>query len=120
VEPRNIVFLSRSIFVEGVVSRLQQHSQKGEIHFIDPGSQNYIDQVSELHPAVIVLDADQFQGSRSYCLCDLLNAFPAITIIRLKIQEKDIQVITSAPHVLENVKDLIDLININVKEGGKR
>jgi hypothetical protein len=110
VKSRTIVFLSRSIFVEGVVSRLRQHPQNDAVYFIDPDCSDYIDQVAGILPSVVVIDADQGNQTQWCVLCDLLHAFPEIIILRLKAQEKDVQVITSSSYVVDNVQDLIDLL----------
>ena len=84
MKPRTIVFLSRSIYVEGVVSRLKQHSTNIEFHFIDPLREEYIERVVELHPTFVVINSEQGSGDQMCALCDLLQAFPEITILRLK------------------------------------
>ena len=111
MKPRTIVFLSRSIYVEGVMSRLRQHPQNNAVYFIDPDCDGYIDQVAGIRPSVVVVDADQGKQTEWCFLCDMLYAFPEITILRLKAQEKDVQVITSSSFVVENVQDLIDLLS---------
>lgn len=113
MKTRTIAFLSRSIFVEGVISRLRQHPQKNVVHFIDPDIEDYITKVSSIMPTVVVIDADQSIASQRYVLCDLLHEFPEITILRLKAQEKDVQVITSSSCDVETVQDLIDLVGVD-------
>ena len=110
MKSRTILFLSHSIFVEGVASRLRQHPQNYTVYFIDPDRDDYIDQVARKLPSAVVIDADQGNRNQWCVLCDLLHAFPEVTILRLKAQEKDVQVITSSSYVVENVQDLIDLL----------
>lgn len=110
---RNIVFLSRSIFVEGVVSRLRQQPHSEHVHFIDPGNPDFLEKISELDPKVVVINADLGKGSPFCHLCELLGEFPQITILRLKAQDRDVQVIHSSQHFVKDVQDLIDLLGIN-------
>jgi hypothetical protein len=110
---RNIVFLSRSIFVEGVISRLRQQPHSERVHFIDPENPIFLDKISELDPKVVVIDAEIGKESIFCHLCGLLSEFPQITILRLMAQEKDVQVIQSSQHYVKNVQDLIDLLGIN-------
>ena len=93
---RTIVFLSHTIYVEGVVNRLQQHFHSEDVHFIDPDQSDYIEKVSELSPSIVVVDAEREKDNQLCTMCNLLSAFPTITIIRLKAQEKDVQVISSS------------------------
>jgi hypothetical protein len=110
VVKRVIVFSSHSIYAEGVVSRLRQHPLGGEIHFIDAQDDDYIQKVVELQPSVVILDAIQGSEIDSCLFCTLLSEFPELTIIRLKVQERDVQVVKSSQCVVESVQDLIDLI----------
>lgn len=110
MEKRVIVFSSHSIYAEGVVSRLRQHPFGGEIHFIDAQDNDYIQKVLDLQPLVVILDAIQGNEIDSCLFCTLLSAFPELTIIRLKVQEKDVQVVKSSQCMIESVQDLIDLI----------
>jgi len=113
VKARTIVFLSHTIYVEGVVSRFQQHFQSDDVFFIDPDHVDYIEKVSELQPSIVVIDAEHNKENQLCILCDLLSAFPKITIIRLKAQEKDVQVISSSSYVVEKAQDLMDLLGKN-------
>lgn len=110
---RNIVFLSRSLFVEGVVSRLRQTPHSERLHFIDPGNPNYLEKILELEPQVVVIYADLGKESAFCQLCELLRALPQITILQLKAQERDVQVIHSSQHDVADVQDLMDLLGIN-------
>lgn len=110
---RNIVFLSRSIFVEGVISRLRQQPHSERVHFIDPETPIFLEKISELNPKVVVIDAEIGKESPFCHLCELLSELPQITILRLKPQERDVQVIHSSQHFVEDIQDLIDLLGIN-------
>ena len=110
---RVIIFSSHNIYTEGVVSSLRESSFNGEIQFIDTDENNYIQKVAELEPSVFIIDSAESDDTQCCLLCELLNAFPTVTIIQLKVHTKDVQVITSSQHVLNNVQDLIDLIGDN-------
>ena len=105
-----IVISNQNIFAEGVVSRLRQHSLSNEIHFVDWEDSDYIQQVVDLNPSVIMVDSAEDEDPKWCLLSELLNTFPSITIVRLKLQEKDVQVITSSSEVVVSVQDLIELI----------
>ena len=110
LQKRVIVFSRHSIFMDGVVSRLRQDPQSGVIHFIDANNPDYIQKITDVQASVVILDAVDSEESRCCLLCELLTAFPSITIIRLEVDAKDVQVISSSPYKLDNVQDLIDLI----------
>jgi hypothetical protein len=110
---RVIVFSSHNIYTEGVVSRLRDYRYGDEIQFIDADERDYIEKVIKLDPSVFIIDSAENEDTQCCLLCELLTAFPSVTIIRLKVHARDVQVISSSPHVLENVQDLIDLIGKN-------
>jgi hypothetical protein len=106
------VFLSHSIFVEGVVSRLRQQYSEESVHFIDPDSPKFLNEISKIKPRVVVINAEP-ENETPFChLRDLLCEFPNITILQLKTQERDVQLISSSQHYVEDVQDLIDLLRI--------
>lgn len=96
--------------MEGVVSRLRQESQNEEIHFIDAKTPDYIQKITAVQASVVILDSVDRGESRCCLFCELLTAFPTITIIRLRVDAKDLQFISSSPYKLDNAQDLIDLI----------
>lgn len=106
-----IVFSSHNIYTEGVISRLREFSYGDDIQFFDADERDYIQKVAKLDPSVFIIDSFEGDDTQFCLLCELLNAFPKVTIIRLKVHSKDVQVITSSPQVLNNVQDLIHLIN---------
>lgn len=107
---RVIVLSNQNIFSEGVVSRLRQHALVDEVHFFDSEDDNSIQKVFELAPSVIIVDSSAEGDPKCSLVSELLNFFPSITILRLRLQEKDVQVITSSPKTVMNVQDLIDLV----------
>jgi len=71
---------------------------------------DYILKVVQTNPSIIVIDSTENENPQCCVLCEILDLLPAINIIRLKVQNKDVQVIRSSPFELGNVQDLIDLI----------
>lgn len=113
MEKRIIVFSSHNIYTEGVISRLRDFSYGDKIQFIDADEEYYIQKVIKQNPSVFIIDSAEDDDTGCCLLCELLNTFPSLTIIRLKVHARDIQVISSSHHAFENVQDLIDLINKN-------
>ena len=112
MESRGIVISKRTIYTEGVVNLLRENKFKGDIQFIDLEDDDFIRKVSHLNPSVIIFDSMEHAETQFCVLCELLEVFPGINIIRLNVQDKDIQVITSSTHELGNVQDLFNLIGL--------
>ena len=106
-----IVILSgHSLFAEGVASRLRQYPQRVDVHFVDPQQSDYMDQIKNIRPTAVIIDAADTDNSQCCLLCDLLMAIPNLTIVRLEAQKPDIQIVNSSHHRINEVRDIIDII----------
>jgi DNA-binding NarL/FixJ family response regulator len=111
VDQARVVILSgRSLFAEGVASRLRQHSERLEIQTIDPHLANITEQVIAAQPTAVILDASDPDAEMHCSIGELLVALPSLKIIRLDPQQPQIQVVTSEQRTAGEVRDLIDLI----------
>ncbi len=109
--PNRLVILSNhSLFAEGVASRLLQYPERVDFRFVDPQQADYLEQIKEIGPTAVIIDAADTDCSQCCLLCDLLIALANVTIIRLEVQHKDIQVMTSSQHSLTEVRDILDII----------
>jgi hypothetical protein len=109
--PTRLVILSNhTLFAEGVASRLRQFPERVDFHFIDPQKADYRDQIKEIQPSAVIVNAAEADRTQCGLLCDLLVALVNVTIIRLEVQNKDIQIVTSSQHSLTEVKDILDII----------
>jgi DNA-binding NarL/FixJ family response regulator len=109
--PNRIVILSsHSLFIEGVASRLRQYPQRVEVRFVDPQLPDYIEQIDGIRPSAVILDAADTQTTQCCLLCELLIATPNITVVRLMVDQKDVQVIASKRQCFEGVQDLIEIL----------
>jgi len=110
MQMRVVILSSHSLFAEGVASRLREYPQRVDVRFVDPQQPDYVEQITAIHPAAIVIDAADTNNSQYCLLCDLLMSFSNVTIIRLEAQQKDIQIVTSVLHPLNEVRDLIEIV----------
>jgi hypothetical protein len=109
--PSRLVILSnRSLFAEGVASRLLQYPERVEVHFVDSQQADYLELIREKRPAAVIIEAADANRSQCCLLCDLLTALSNVTIVRLEVHHKDIQIVTSWQYPLSEVRDLLDLI----------
>jgi DNA-binding NarL/FixJ family response regulator len=108
--PRVVVISDRSLFAEGVASRLMQFRDRVDVRLVDPGDENYLEQVAKLQPTAVIIDARDVQVTQCCLLCDLLLSLPTITILRLSADHQDIQVVTSVQQQFDTVRDLMHII----------
>ncbi len=107
---RLIILSNHSLFTEGVASRLRQYPEHVDLRFVNPQQADYIEQISLIRPAAVIMDAADKDTTQCCVLCDLLTALEDVTIIRLDVQQKDIRVIKSMQKQFDEVRDILDII----------
>jgi DNA-binding NarL/FixJ family response regulator len=109
--PIQIVILSvHSLFTEGVASRLRQYPERVDVRFVDPQQPDYIEKIAGIQPSAVIMDAAETETTCCCILCDLLSTLENVTIVRLDVQQKDIQLITSIQQRFNEVRDIVDII----------
>ena len=112
IRARVAILSGRSLFSEGVASRLRQHADEIELHTVDSRQTGALADVIALRPSAIILDATDPDIAHRCPLNVMLEALPSLRVIRLDPQQNLIQVVTSEQHTAEEVRDLIELIEL--------
>ena len=107
---RLVILSNHTLFAEGVASRLRQYPERVDVHFVNPQKTDYLEQIKEIRPSAVVIDAADTDSTQCCLLCDLLMALANVTLIRLDVQHKDIQIVASAQRPLNEVRDIIDIV----------
>jgi DNA-binding NarL/FixJ family response regulator len=110
VQTRIVILSSRSLFTEGIASRLRQHAEQFEVHHVDSRQADALDQVVSVQPATVIIDASDEEVSQRCSIGAMVDALPSVKIIRLDPQQEHVQVVTSEQRQAGEVRDLIDLI----------
>ena len=109
--PKRLTILSNhSLFSEGVASRLRQYPDRVDLFFVNPQQADYLEQIKEICPSAVIVDAADNDSTRCRTLCELLMALEDVTIIRLDVQHNDIQILFSYQQPLNEVRDIIDIV----------
>ena len=108
--PRVVILSSRSLFVEGVASRLKQHLPEENVQVVDARQSDALEQVVAAQPTSVILDATDADVTKNCPLSKLLNALPLLKVIRLDPQQNKIQVVISEQRSVDQVSDLIEVI----------
>ena len=111
---RVVILTSRSIFAEGVASRLRQHLEGPEIDVIDIRQPTALGRVVEDQPSMVILDASDPEVANGDWLDTLLTALPMVQVVRLDPLQDQMQVVTSRQSPVGQVNELIDMIKKNV------
>ena len=109
--PDRVVVLSgQSLFVEGIESRLREYPKRLDVHHIDPGTSDYVESIKLIQPSAVVIDSASEDNAQCCFLCELLMAFQSMMIVRLAVDQRDVQVIKSSTHQFSGVQELIDVL----------
>jgi hypothetical protein len=106
-----VILLGHSLFTEGVASRLRQYPERVDVRFVDPQQPDYIEKISGIQPTAVIMDAADIETTRCCILCELLAALQNVTVVRLDVQQNDIQLITSMQQQFNEVRDIVDIID---------
>ncbi|HEY4690891.1 MAG TPA: hypothetical protein VIK33_16385 [Anaerolineae bacterium] len=109
---RVIVLSPRSLFAEGVASRLRQHVDQIDLHTIDSREPDALTKVIAMRPDAVILDATDTEIERLCPLKAMLEALPTLKILRLDPQHEHVHVVTSEQHPAGEIGDLISLIHV--------
>ncbi len=111
---RVVILSSRSIFAEGVASRLRQHLETQDVDVIDVRQQSALARIVDDQPSTVILDASDPEVANGDWLDTLLLALPKLQVVCLDPLKDRMQVVTSRQRPVGQVDELIDIITKNV------
>ena len=107
-----VILSGQLLFAEGVASRILEYLQNVELEIVDPRQPDAMAQIVNARPTVVLLDDSDHEVTRLFSLSKLLRSFPGLKVIRLDLQQGQIQVVTSEQRPAVEVRDLIEAIKI--------
>jgi DNA-binding NarL/FixJ family response regulator len=118
-KPKVVVLSSRSLYTEGVLSRLKEHEEQVELRVVDAREEDALDQIVSYSPWAVILDHSDEEANRHCSLSQLLEELPSLTIVRLDTQRQGFQVVTSEQHTAKEVDDLLEVVMRSKPEDGE-
>jgi DNA-binding NarL/FixJ family response regulator len=110
---RVVILSSRSIFAEGVASRLRQHLETQDVDVIDVRQQTALERILDDQPSTVILDVSDPEVATGDWLDPLLSALPRLQVVCLDPLQDRMQLVTSQQHPVGQVDELIDIIKKN-------
>jgi DNA-binding NarL/FixJ family response regulator len=107
---RVVILSGRSLFVEGVASRLRQHIEHIDLFNVDSRRADALEQIVAVQPAAVILDATDPDVGEHCSLGRMLQAMPRLRVVRLDPQQQQVQLVTSEQRMAGDVSALIDFI----------
>lgn len=89
---------------------MKQHLGAGEIQFVDMRQPDALEQVTTAQPSTVIVDAGDTSPVAHCSLNKLLNAIPVLRIIRLDVQQEQIQVVISEQRQVIGVTELVQVL----------
>jgi DNA-binding NarL/FixJ family response regulator len=108
--PRVVILSGRSLFTEGIASRLRQDEARVEVVTVDSRQPNALAGVIAAQPTAVIFDATDPESTQHCSLDTLLEALPGLKVLRLDPQQQQVQVVTSEQRKASEVSDLIAVI----------
>jgi len=105
-----VILSSRSLFAEGMATRLGQFLGADELVTVDALRPQALQSVIAAAPSVVLLDAGDEAVSQLAPLSVLLTALPTLRIIQFDPRGHQVQVITSACQNVDQAQDLVALL----------
>jgi DNA-binding NarL/FixJ family response regulator len=110
VRKRVVILSGRSLFAEGIATRLREHPDQLELEIVNPRDPQALDRMIGRRPSVVIVDATDEDAARLKPMSTLLLALPALRVIRLDPGQDQIQVVTSEQRSVSAIGDLLHVI----------
>jgi len=110
VQMHVVILSGRSLFAEGVASRLRQHPQRVRLEVMDAKQPDVIAQIASARPSAVILEAADPDIAKLGLLAKLQLALPGLKVICLDSEQDRVQVMTSEQLPAAQVHDLLDVI----------
>ena len=109
--PVRVVVLShRSLFANGIASRLRDHTDLVEAHTVEAGQPDALERLRALHPAIVVMGAADTSAVEAVRLASLLDTLPEVKVIRLDPGSDDVRVYNCVRHRAQGIGELIEVM----------
>jgi len=103
-----IVILSRgSIFADGIARRLAEREDVAMVRLVDVRRDDVLEQVCELRPSLVILDATDAVACQRLSVACILNAVPGVTLIQVDPRSDQIVIFKSIEKQAARVHDIV-------------
>ena len=109
-KPVVVVLSTRTLYVEGVLRRLQEQSEQIDTRVVDARQPDALGTIAAANPSAIIFDTSDEHSNLHCPLNEILRLVPEAKIISLDPGEGGFQVVTSQQHAGGDVQDLLEVI----------
>jgi hypothetical protein len=106
-----MVLTGKSLLAQGMISRLRQYSRLFSLRVLNVSSPDFLQQVSEFRPEIIIFDERDIKASSNLTLADFLDFMPEVILVELQLETSDVKMIQGARVKASNAEELFQIIN---------
>jgi hypothetical protein len=107
---RVAVLAQRSLFTEGIVSRLREHAGQVEVQAIEAGAPGALHQLGASQPDIVVLDATDISTLERLPLVQLWSVLPKAKIMQLDSATEVVRVFCCAQYHAHGIEGLFEIL----------
>ena len=100
----------QSLLVQGMASRLPGYAEEYDLRILHPDHENWMEELLEAEPSVLVMDAQDPQARKVCPLVELMWKKPNLTVMLLSSEHSDLQVISSKRFSISDSQALMEQI----------
>lgn len=104
---RVVVLFHRSLFADGIASRLREHADLVEALTVDAGLPDAADQLRAAGPAIVVFDATDAGALEKMPVSRLLDLLPNARVLRIDPDSDHVRVFSSVARRAKSIGELI-------------
>ena len=108
-----VIFIGESLLAQGIFSYLNVRLQKVQIYALDPSKAEAFEQVKNLQPDIVILETEYLWKDPRFPFINLLGMFPHLTILELRPDSPEVNVIKSEQLKPANLDEMVSFLNIN-------
>jgi hypothetical protein len=106
-----VVLSGQTLFAEGIAASLRRNMENQAFRTLDTQEPEVIEHLVASRPSVVIMDATD-EAIRRHCPLDsLLDALPALTVLRVDPQRGLLHVVTSRQRSVRSMSEIVGVIH---------
>ena len=107
-----VILMGKSLFAEGLVSRLQQKLEAAELQLIDTRQPDAFEQILAIQPSAVIVDETDPEVSNHFLTEKFMDKFSSLKVIRVNPQSTGVKIVHWNNFQVTEVSDLLDVLEL--------
>jgi len=108
-----VVVLGKSLLTYGIFSYLSVRLHQAQVYALDASSADAFEQVINFQPDIVILETEYLCKNPSFPIMDSLKLFPHVTILELRSDSSEVNIIQIAQRKPANLEEMVSFLDIN-------